>query len=333
MNTAAVPFAGLAIRVRGGGEVPAGCFGLSWVAGVATKHDPGSRPQIRPEGSLWWVNEGARSLRFAPDETAPEVGLSVDVSPRPKFEHDLANWLASLVDAEEVGDQHLVWSLRHRADEALKQAMRPCQQSEEMARARLEVSDAVRQAMGLQCTALFRVDLAEGAKAPDEEMHHAEPGPLETEPDPVLSEEALAHYAREFDANEAYAERRFFIELPKLAAAINHRRHLPGTPTDEVWPSRCRELSLMCQSLVKSYSSRRPTLPAGGAALPRETVRLMALASRQATSGLDAAWAILASVRADAGLGMVQILRLEDAVEQLRLQLERRFTPWWEIEA
>ncbi len=327
MTTGAAPFAGLASRVRGVREVPAGCFGLSWVAGKAQKYDSGKAPKIRAEGLLWWVNPVMRTLRFAPDESVPEAGLSIDLAPRPGFEHALASWLASLVDAAEIGDRQLLWGVRHRAAEALKLAMQPCLQREDLSLARRALSESLRLAMGMECTGLFRVDLAQERGLPAEEALLPRSG----QAGDGLTEKDVGTYLREFEANEAYAERRFFKELPELSALIDRRRHLPGCSDDEAWCRRARDISLLSQHLAKSFASRRPVLSAP--AISPETIHLMAVASRQATAGLDAAWAILASENDSAGISPEQILRLESALQQLQLQLERRYTPWWEITA
>lgn len=327
MTTGAAPFAGLAAQVRGVREVPADCFGLSWVAGEEQKYLSGSKPKIRAEGLLWWVNPVTRTLRFTPDESVPEAGLSIDLAPRPGFEHALASWLASLVDAAEIGDSQLLWGVRHRAAEALKLAMQPCLQREDLALARQQLSESLRLAMGMECTGLFRVDLAQGSDLPEEETLLPTSGPA----DDGLTEKTVDIYLREFEANEAYAERRFFQELPELSALIDRRRHLPGGADDEAWRRRARDISLLSQRLAKSFASRRPALSAP--AISPDTIRLMAVASRQATAGLDAAWAILASENDLAGISPEQILRLESALQQLQLQLERRYTPWWEISA
>jgi hypothetical protein len=327
MNTAAANAPWLAQRVRGAGVVPTGCTGLKLVGSQIEQFASGQAAGVRPEGRLWWISHAPLTFSLAPEPAAPDAGVRLDLAPwQPGgllFADALANWLNS-IDADEVGVPHLTDTLRYTAPAAL--ALPPCAQSGDLDSARQALNGALKHAIGVSCDALFRVDLAAEAVACEEPAMGVPP--MRT---PDSDEASLDGYVREFARNEAYAERRFFIELPALRDAINRCE-----VADEALGERFFELRYRAQRLVSTRSGRRPQV--AGQHPKRQpspaVIRLMALVSRRATSGLDAAWAALAMAgRPDGVLSAAHVPHLESALTEIEIQLNRRFTPWWEIAA
>lgn len=324
----------LAQRVRSPAPVPAGCVGLLQSAGTTQLFAPGEQARPRLEETLWWVSTTAtiRTI-FAPNQLTPEAGLSLYVGPvvregRLLFNEALGDWLKTL-DCDTVTADTVVAALRYRAAQALRQAMLPCLQADELAQVKDELNRSIEHGMGLYCEELFRVDLAEAAEAD---------APLTPPPDAQLNDAAATRQppsdnaqvdADEFQRNERYAEARFFRELPLLCKETDHRRPVAGQ-ADAECIERARALLLDLRALTKTRAGRRPQVPTGNPRAPAaapEILHLMALASRRAAQGLDAAWAALTP--AEATLDTRQIAELELALQQMQQALDQRFTPWW----
>lgn len=322
----------LAQRVRIPAPVPAGCVGLLQAAGATQLFAPGELAQPRIEEPLWWVSTSA-ALRavFAPSPLAPDAGLSLYIGSvvregRLLFSQALGDWLNTL-DCDTVTAETLVAALRYRATQPLRQAMLPCLQADELTQIKDELNRSIEHGMGLYCEKLFRVDLAmaneaESPLAPGPEAQvHAAP------PLPALHQAKVD--AAEFKRNEHYAEARFFRELPLLCNEIDRRRPV-ADQADTQCVERVRILLLDIRTVTKTRAGRRPQVALASRSAPDATpelLHLMALASRRATQGLDAAWAALSP--AESTLDTRQINELELALLQMQQALDQRFTPWW----
>lgn len=322
----------LAKRVRTPAPVPAGCVGLLQSAGATQLFAPGELPKPRVEEALWWVSTGgALRIVFAPSPLAPEAGLSLYVGPvlregRLLFSQALGDWLNTL-DGDTVTAEMLVAALRYRAAQPLRQAMLPCLQADELAQIKDELNRSIEHGMGLYCEELFRVDLAMADEAtitlaPAPEAHLPE---ATTPPQQNLAKVDVD----EFKRNERYAEARFFRELPLLYNEVDHRRPVAGQ-MDADCVERARILLLDLRALTKTRAGRRPQVAPdsqSSATATPDFLHLMALASRRAAQGLDAAWAALTPT--ESTLDGRQVAELELALQQMQQALDQRFTPWW----
>lgn len=326
----------LAQRVRRPAPVPAGCVGLLQSAGEMQLFAQGEQPKARVEEALWWISTGsALRTMFAPNPQAPEAGLSLYVGPvvregRLLFGQALGDWLNTL-DGDTVTAETLIAALRYRAKQALQQAMLPCLQADELAQVKDELNRSIEHGMGLYCEELFRIDLAEAAEVNTLTRPAPAPAP-ETRQDtaqPPAQPDRATVDADEFQRNERYAEARFFRELPLLCKEVDRRRPvLDQADTESV--DRARNLSRDLHTLAQNRTGRRPQVPTerrGSPAAGPEILHLMALASRRAAQGLDAAWAALTP--AETLLDVRQITELERALQQMQQALDQRFTPWW----
>lgn len=322
----------LAQRVRTPAPVPAGCVGLLQSAGATQLFAPGELAQARVEEVLWWVSTStALRIVFAPSPLAPEAGLSLYVGPVLRegcllFSQALGDWLNTL-DSDTVTAKTLVAALRYRAAQPLRQAMLPCLQADELAQIKDELNRSIEHGMGLYCEELFRVDLAMA----DEATITLAPAPEAHVPEATSPpQQNLAKVdADEFKRNERYAEARFFRELPLLCNEIDRRRPVAGQ-MDADCVERARSLLLDLRTLTKTRAGRRPQVAqecqSATTATP-DFLHLMALASRRAAQGLDAAWAALTPT--EGTLDSRQLAELELALQQMQQALDQRFTPWW----
>jgi len=312
----------LARRVRKREPVPAGCLALHGDDGMVRIFGSGEMPQAHPEESVWLVaiTHPVR-LHISPSRLAPEAGLSAYIGPvvrsgRLLFAQALGDWLDT-IEGDIVSPEVLAASISHLAGAALREAMLPGLQPDELAMVRDALNRSIEHSMGLYCEKLFRVDISRipVAETITSTPIIASPGST-TDTDP-------ARLVRDFARNESYAERRFARELPLLCQEIDRRRPVSGQAAPAV-VTQAKSLHLDFLALAKARAGRRPQLPHS---LPPEILRLMATASHRAAEGLEMAWEALNP--AETMLDARQLNALENALRQIRIELDRRHTPWW----
>jgi hypothetical protein len=313
----------LACRAEAGVVVPSGCCALSHVGSTVVRHGPGEKTESRKEGRLWWVRQECLTFSFAPDPGAPEAGLRMDISPVIRdgewwFVDELADWL-KLKNLDVLDSAHLAEDIRRRMPLPLEKAMLPCISTKELNDARQMLNSAMPAAMGVTCSALFRTDLAAEAEAKFRVVA-------------VVAESAAssADYQHELERNEAYCESRFRRELRALSVALN-KRELPALGSELF--SRVDELRYRYLHLKSSRSGLRPQPLESQVSREQlsKITRLRAIASRQATAGLNAAWAALAIGQPQVSLTLEQVVQLESALDQMQSQLDQVYAPWWEL--
>lgn len=312
----------LARRIQKCEPVPPGHFALRGNGDMVSLFGAGEIPQAHAEESVWLIAvDHPLRLCIAPSKQSPEAGLSAYIGPvvrsgRLLFAQALGDWL-NTIDGDVVTPEILAASISHLAGAALREAMLPGLQPDELAMVKDALNRSIEYSMGLYCEKLFRIDMSSvpaTARTPAK--------PANELPDSATEADA-ARLIRDFALNETYAERRFFRELPLLCKEIDQRRPSSGQ-SDQALAAHAKRLHLDFLALAKTRAGRRPQLPA---TLPLETLLLMATASQRATEGLEMAWQALTPP--DTPLDARQVNALASALRQLRLELDRRHTPWW----
>ncbi|PAT40629.1 hypothetical protein CK623_04430 [Vandammella animalimorsus] len=329
----------LAQRVRAAGRVPEGCLGLAWsAAGAGRLYPAGEQVAPPPGGKLWWLRDAQIELRFAPQAACPHAGVALSLSIR-------RNWTAE-IDANALGN----WLNAQHAQQVTATAVQqwlqlpphvaqvtppPCAQADEVEQMRRDLNSVLWRQMGLTCLSLAVVALPPEA-------------PGQAPAAPAMADEAMPAAAAlaELRRLDVYNERRFSWELRALNNGLQRCEVAEPALQQDFWNLRQR-----ASALHRSYGGLLPALPSQASpALAHHMLQT----SRQATSGLDAAWQVLGgqdgppatgatggapwagSARGGAPrqrLSARDLRQLEGAVAQMAQALAARHRPWWECEA
>lgn len=314
--------------------VPVGFFGVlvNEKGDVVSEAVAGQKLKI-PTGSgqkaAWWVRSGPWEMRFAPHpRQAPEAGLAVVLEPQETHgSHSfIGSLLLSFPSAITADDLAPYW----RGAPCIR-AMPPCVTPLQLEERRLELRRYATARLGLVVSQLRRVDLdlpAPSAPAQPPRQQPASQPPQESRAAPVQPDWA------DVVAQDELACQRLWRDLPRLDTHLRHVWAGPGWSADLAIYRRqqavAQRVGLLGAKLGRPVALAQPFY--GGRAPTRLQRLWIAAASSKAEQVLNEAWAVVAQLQPKTEPNPEQLLRLEDVVDRLEHEINRRLKAWWELD-
>lgn len=292
-----------------------------------------SRTAAKRASQLWWVRQGRWAFEFAPEpELAPEAGLAVEIEP---FDEAGDYGLLSPLLVSQKGPITAgFWGALMRSVPCIR-TLPPCVTVEQLDRRRKDLHIQAIKAWGVRVLSLRRVGLS-----PPEDKHPTSGSDaVHTDASVALAGSTVLDSAQLPWAEVVTADRRACRRLAKELPALDGR--LRSIWTGDAWSSDMavyqvqRRLQQRLSLLGDKFGipvSIDQRLGNGGEPNADQR-RLLAAAALRAEQALGNAWVVLESMVPGAAPSSENLDALEQVVDRLEREVNRRLTTWWELAA